>query len=311
MKRLYRNLFGIIVLVVLLLIGIDFMSMRGYTRDIIADLTDSTEYLQNNGPEFVNPIIRKAQKEDGTTKLLVGDSVCYQLFNGLQEFNPDFSILPSNGALTMTGQYALAKEYLDHHPDATDIYLIILPESIGRTFDTKWGYQYAVVPFVETDTISNYDENTIRIINDTYGELFTRKTVATAVERSGINRKLYLNYMRGRTEGYVLSDDFELSDQYLTKLLNLCNERDVNLHFYPCPVIEGKKDYVSRLSTQYPKTQTYLVNPDYFDMIYYYPDELSGDGSHISTQYLQEVTVEYVIRKMLDGEPILDSLKFN
>ena len=116
MKRLYCNLFGIIALVVLICVGIDLLSMRGYTRDLIARLTDSEEYFENNGPEIINPIIRKAQIEDGTTVLILGDSVAHQIFDGLSDANEDVAILPSNAAVTMAGQYVIAKEYLDHHP---------------------------------------------------------------------------------------------------------------------------------------------------------------------------------------------------
>ena len=130
MRKLYCNLAGLILLIVVIVIGIDVLSLRGYTRELIAQLTDSGDYFANNGPEFINPIIRKARKDDGTTKLLLGDSFAYQVFYHLEEYNPDFSFLTSNGAVTMAGQYSIAKEYLENHPDATDVYLLVLPESI-------------------------------------------------------------------------------------------------------------------------------------------------------------------------------------
>lgn len=311
MGKIYRNLFCIITIVLILCVGIDFLSTRGYAREIIAQLTDSDDYFANNGPEFINPIIRQAQKDDGTTKLLLGDSFTYQTFIHLKDYNPDISFLMSNGAVTIAGQYVIAKEYLDNHPEATDVYLLVLPESIGRTFDTKWGYQYAVLPFIETHTLADFNEETVQIMKDTYGELFMNETIATLVDKSGINRKLYLNYMREKTDGYKLSYYYELSDIYLTKLIDLCNSKNVNLYFYPCPVSEAKRDEVTTYEASYEESDTYKINPDYFDMIYYYPAEWSEDNTHLEYEYRAPEYVDAILMKLLEGCPLLEVLKFS
>ena len=310
MKRLYSNLFGIIILVVLLCIGLDILSMRGYTRDIIAGLTDSDEYFVNNGPEMINPIIRDAQREDGTTTLVLGDSVAHQLFDDLDELNSDISILPSNAGVTMAGQYVIAKEYMEHHPEATDIYLFVLPEYLGRTFDTQWGYQYAVLPFIETDTLGDFDDNTIRIMKDTYGSLFMNKKIATAVDRSGINRKLYLNYIREQGNGYDPADYYELADQYLVKLNDLCSEKSVEFHLISCPVSETKKEQVAVYDEGYRDSETYKIFPKYFDDVLFYPAECFGDDTHFSEQYKNREYLNSVIVDMLDGTELLNMLQF-
>ena len=310
-EKTYKNIICISFIVFVLFIGIDFLSTRGYTRELIAVLTDSDEYFANNGPDFINPIIYQAQKDDGTTKLLLGDSFAYQVFMHLKDYNPDISFLASNGAVTMAGQYIIAKEYLDNHPDATDVYLLLLPESIGRTFDTKWGYQYAVLPFVETETLTEYDEDTLEILEKTYGKIFLNKYIATLIDKSGINRKLYLNYMRGKTEGYILSDYYELSDKYLVKLSELCKDKGVNLYFYPCPVSEAKRDAVEIYAETFESTLTYNINPAYYNMIYYYPAEWSGDNTHLEYEYREAEYVDPMLRELLSGTSLLDELNFN
>ena len=309
MKRLYCNLFGMIALVVLICVGIDLLSMRGYTRDLIARLTDSEEYFENNGPEIINPIIRKAQIEDGTTVLILGDSVAHQIFDGLSDANEDVAILPSNAAVTIAGQYVIAKEYLDHHPDATDIYLCVLPESLGRTFDTQWGYQYAVLPFIETDTLDDFDDNTIQIMNDTYGGLFMNKRIATAVDSSGINRKLYLNYIREQGDGYTPEDFYELSDQYLVKLADLCKESGVKFHLIPCPVSEAKREQVAEYEADYEDSKTAQVFPAFYRKVIYYPEEYFGDEIHFSEQYRSRKFLNSVIVDMIDDTELLKMLR--
>lgn len=309
-KRLYKNLFGIIAIVIVSILSLDLLSLRGYTRELIAQLTDSDDYFANNGPDFINPLIRQAQKDDGTTALILGDSFAYQVFIHLKDYNPEISFLMSNGAVTMAGQYVIAKEYLDNHPEATDVYLLVLPESIGRTFDTKWGYQYAVLPFIETHTLADFNEETVQIMKDTYGELFMNETIATLVDKSGINRKLYLNYMREKTDGYKLSYYYELSDIYLMKLIDLCNSKNVNLYFYPCPVSEAKRDEVTTYEASYEESETYKINPDYFDMIYYYPAEWSEDNTHLEYEYRSPEYVDTILMELLKGSPLLEALKF-
>ena len=311
MKKFYRNLFFLVLIVAVIFAALDFLSTRGYTREIFAKLTDSEEYFVNNGPDTVNPIIRKVQKEDGTKVLILGDSVASQLFNDLSDNNPDILILPGNAGVTIAGQYVIAKEYLEHHPDATDIYLFVLPESLGRTFDTKWGYQYAVLPFVETDTLGDFDDNTVQIMEKTYGSLFLNKTVATLVDQSGINRKLYLNYLRDRSEGYIPENYYEIADQYLVKLEMLCREKGVKLSLIPCPVSEVKREQIAALESDYKDTATYRIFPQYYHMISYYPAECFGDDTHFSKEYRSREYLDSVIIDMLDGTELLNMLKLS
>lgn len=100
----------------------------------------------------------------------------------------------------------------------TDVFLIVLPESLGRTFDTRCGYQYTVMPFVETDTLKDLDDNTLDIMEDTYGKAFLNRKIIKVLHLSAVNRKLYLNILADHTPGYVLSNHFEIADQYVVKI---------------------------------------------------------------------------------------------
>ena len=125
MKRFYVNGISFIMILFSVLVGFDLLSMHGSFRQLFSNWTDSASYLER-GPDEIKPYIVKAQFQDDSTKLIIGDSVCRQMFNGLQEYNSDFTIIGSNGAITMAGQYIMTKEYLDNHPNATDVFLIIL-----------------------------------------------------------------------------------------------------------------------------------------------------------------------------------------
>ena len=71
---------------------IDYLSMQDETRDLFAKWTNSENYITENvGPGEIRPYLESAVCQDGTTKLIIGDSVCRQMFNRLQESNPEFT----------------------------------------------------------------------------------------------------------------------------------------------------------------------------------------------------------------------------
>ena len=309
MKRFYVKGISFIMILFSVLVGFDLLSMHGSFRQLFSNWTDSASYLER-GPDEIKPYIVKAQFQDDSTKLIIGDSVCRQMFNGLQEYNSDFTIIGSNGAITMAGQYIMTKEYLDNHPNATDVFLIILPQSLGRTFDTKWGYQYAVMPFVETNTINDLDDSTLKIMDGTYGKVFLNKKVVNALYLSAVNRKIYLNYISNRTDGYILSNHFELSDQYVVKMAELCESKGVDFYMYPCPVCEIKKESVDSIKDEFMESQTYNINPQFISMIQYYPTGQATDGTHFSGDYANQDVLNEKIKQLYSSEVLLKYLKF-
>lgn len=310
MKKFYLNAVFFALVLALSLILVDFLSMYGATRTILAKLTDSEEYIsQNTGSDEIKPIIERAGYADGTTKLIIGDSVCRQIFSGLQNLNPDTAIRASNGGITAAGQYILAKEYLDAHPGATDVFLLMLPKSMGRSFDTNWGYQYVVMPFAETDTLKYLDRETIDCLGKTYGGIFLNPAIVQIIDRSGINRKLYLNLLKDYSEGYKLSNHFELADQYVYKIYEMCKERNVAFHLYPCPVSEANADNVNNLKEVFEKSKIHEINPEYLDMVIYYPAEQAEDGTHFSGKYANQENYTKYIREAYEGLELLDMVK--
>ncbi len=310
MKRLYINSIFFFILFAVIILLIERFSMAPDSRMVMAEWTDSVSYLTSDGTAEVLPYFEQARTADGTTVLIIGDSVCHQLFNGLQEYNDDMTIIGSNGAITMAGQYILTRLYLDAHPDAEDVYLFVLPECLERTFDTTFGYSYTVLPFVETDTMSLLDEDTRDIMADAYGSFFVEPRGAGLIYGSAVNRKLYLNMIRSLGPGYIQEYPLEIADRYVCKINDICMEHGVRFHLLPCPVSETKKAQVDALRELYECSPIYGISPNYINDVYYYQSEQSGDDTHLSGDYALREALNDKVRIIIAGTDLENSIDF-
>ena len=314
MKKFYTKLIVFVVVLLVLFLGFEYLSVSEDYRMFIAKITRSEEYItENTGADEIKPYIAKVQEKNEYTKLIIGDSVCHQMYNGLQEYNEDVCIVGSNAAITLAGQYILAEQFLENHENATDIYLILIPTAFRQSFDTTYGYQYTVMPFVETDTLQLLDTNTIEQMESVYGRLFMNKNIVWLIDRSAVNRKIYLNelqkWAKVEDEGVVSN----ASVQYIDKLKKLCDEKGVNLHLYPGPFADTEKmhDFVeNRFAEEYADTIIYQYYPDYVNQIRYYPEEQFGDGIHFGGAWANQEAYNEKIKEMYEGTELLEDLQF-
>ena len=68
-------------------------------------------------------------------------------------------------------------------------------DSLITDFDYQFGYQYVIMPFTETDTIQFLKEDTKKELYRKYGRIFCQKPVVKIIDKSPLNRKLYLNFL--------------------------------------------------------------------------------------------------------------------
>lgn len=308
MKKFLTKGFLFFTIILLLVAGILFLSTKEPARTVLAKWTNSEDFTDES--EML-PYFARAREQDGTTQLIIGDSICRQMFSGMEGYNPQTSILATNAALMITGQYLLAEEYLQNHPDTTDIYLIMHPLTMTRTFDNEWSYRNAVMTYVETDTLRFLDENTIEAMESVYGALFLQKNVVQLIEDSPICRKLYLSYVNANRENYVQSSSFEISDQYVKKLYDLCEENGVELHLYSSPVSEYYREQMTELAPEYEETWMYSQYPDYMNEIWYYPSEWAEDLSHFSGEYAERDKLNEAIKTAYAEKKILEEMNFD
>lgn len=285
MKKLYAKGILIFLCVSLICLGVLYLSAVDPFRDLITKLTGSENYKDKlNASHEVEVYIDKAVLKDGSTKLIIGDSVCNSLFGELADLNPDYSILCCNKGITMAGQYILAKDYLDTHENVTDLYLIMISNSLITGFDTDFGYQYAIMPFVKTDRLSYLDEETITQAKDLYLAPFVTKEMVYFVEESALMKKLYLNLLKQYKPTKLTLSYPDVTTRYVKKIYDLCQEKHVSMHFITSPLAdtEQRREVEETLQKEYQNSILYEMFPDYYAGYLYYPADWFGDGIHPS-----------------------------
>lgn len=306
MKKLLWKSILFFTIIGTLCAGIIFLSTKEAFRPGIARLTGSEEFLDES--EML-PYFERATQADKTTQLVIGDSVCRQMFSGLFGYNPEKSFLATNAALMMPGQYLLAREYLESHEETTDVYLVMHPLTLTRTFDLEWGYRYAAMTYVETGGIPWLEESTVDAMKGAYGAFFLREDVVRLAEASPVCRRLCLNYIHANGKPYEQSEPFEIADIYVKKLYELCQERGAVLHLYSSPVALYYREQVAELEASYEKTWMSDCFPRYLEDIWYYPSEWSEDLSHFSGEYAQRDKLNEVIEQAYGDTGLGQGLK--
>ena len=301
MKKLVIKLTILLFAVLGVLITLEVLSCSDDTKEAVARLTNSGDYLtQGSGTTEIAPVIDSVSEHDGATVLVLGDSIARQMFSGLSEEHPDIRIACANAAINISGQYMLASVFLDSHPEATDIWLYAHPLTLTRGYDLELGYGYAVMPFAIDGSLGYLDDRTLDEMRSVYGRLSMNPDVASFIDASPLNRKLFLSYIRMHNEPYVQENDYEIASRCIIRLKELCESRGVTFHFYSSPSTEYYRDKIEETRSDYELSDMYALYPDYLDSIYYFPNEWSGDMTHFSTEYANREVYDRVMDEAYD-----------
>ena len=307
MKKIGK--FIIYIIMSALIIALLFlMAGTNRFRIVAAYIANADEYTAQTATKEIMPCIEKVQTSDSYTKLVVGDSVCGQIFNGFQEYNEDFSLTGSNDAITIPGQYLLITEFLKSHPNATDVYLVTRSFS-GNGFQYEpWAYQYLVIPFSEAGLLQNLDDETLNDMGDIFGDIFMIPRVIEEVDQNPILSKIYINSLDGNSY-----DNNNLTIQYLKKLIDVCDSNGVTFHMVHAPVAMSAEAYVSserdNILNLISGTDLEAYVTAYYDSTIYYDDSVFSDGIHFNRELYNNDALAEVIRDMSDKIPELSTIK--
>ena len=232
-------------------------------------------------------VIEKAGHNSGRSAVILGDSVCKQLWPQETD-SPNLAHLSSTAGISPAGNYLLLEKYVKHNPQTKYAYYAMNPGSLGA--DLTYAYQYFVIPFVNDETIKLLDDDTTQMLYDTFGKLFVRnKYVKTFLLNNNLFMKQYLNHIKGRseaTEPHRLSRTAIIS---LTKMRELCRERNIKLSVIPLPIADKPENYGwDKFAQDVKDNGLDDILGDFVNKIRYYPEDWYRDGVHFKPKILNE-----------------------
>jgi len=297
MKRFIKKVGIIAVLLLIIGTGIILSSASAQYRNFWSVITNSDAYDDSPTKEIVPYILKAQQKNNEYTKLIIGDSVCHQIFNGFQNENEEYATIGSNQAITIVGQYLLAHEFVQNHSDTTDVYLIVTSLTGSGFSNAGYCYQYFVIPFSKENVIGTIDPITKEGLSNIFGVFYTNRYFIELIDHSNFCRKLYLNSLSNN--GYA---DVAQSYLYLKKLADLCNENGIEFHLLHAPMEESTKSAVEdEMNKEIEACQDRELLPylkAYYNSVTYYPDSFFKDGIHFKDEYSSKEQLIYYIHNM-------------
>ena len=233
-------------------------------------------------------VLRKASYNSGLPAVLLGDSVCNQLWPQ-RENSPNFAHLGSNQAITPAGTYLLLRKYLEHNPQTQDVFYVIIPGTLGNDLNLDFTYQYFVIPFVDHESIKLLDEETVQKLYSKFGKLFvTNKYVKTLLKNTNLFMKRYRDYLRSKPEKLYTNRLSPTAVIYLAKIRDLCTERKVKLHILPMALADVEKNHDLKDFMQDVKDYGFEdIMGRFADGIKYYPADWMFDGIHFKPEILE------------------------
>lgn len=316
MNKLIRKILCILLLSIGIISILATLSTIPALSSVMNMLTNSGNY-QDMGSEETLTLFNKSQSPNTTHKLILGDSVANQIYE--YRDNEEYSVLTGNYAMTFVWQYLFAKNYLETNPQTTDIYLCTTADGFEQSFDTTLSYSYVVIPLAKSNNLEVLDEKHHKLLTNIFGSVFINEKVASFIGNSGLNSKLYLNAIKNFYETFPTkkekvektdNPDFLLAETYIMKIYELCKEKNVNFHLLPNPKKDTSeiREYVKQLETKYLQSPLYSINPNYFDQIVFYPEDLFKDELHFKDEYLEKENKFEIIRKIQNSTGELQDL---
>jgi hypothetical protein len=172
--------------------------------------------------------IRRAETPSSRANVILGDSVCHQLLMGVDL--PDTLNLSCNQAISMCGQYLLAREAIAHDPALKQITLAYQPACFDNDLAQKFTFNYVVKPF--------YVRSELREGMDSL--------VIQRLDRRPVYRLILFPMFR-YTDLLASTDYSEptplsfvylspVSIDYLRKLADLCSAHQIHLRIVSTPI---------------------------------------------------------------------------
>ena len=231
----------------------------------------------------------KAEYNSGCSAVILGDSVCDQLWPH-RENSPEMAHLSCNHGITAAGTYLLLKKYLDHNPQTQDVFYAIRPQSLGTDLG-QYSYQFFVIPFVNSETIKMLDDETRQRIYEKFGRPFVdNKYLKGFLLNNNFFMTKYLErIMTSQDDAKYVHRLSHIAIIYLSKIHTLCSEHNIKLHVLPLPVPDTRENHDwADLEQEIKDNGLEDILGGFVSRIHYCPKDWYRDGVHFRIEILKQ-----------------------
>lgn len=234
-------------------------------------------------------VVEKARHNSGKTAVILGDSVCSQLWPRKKD-SANISHLSCNQAITTAGTYILLRKYLANNPQTETVYYIVRPQSLGNDMNLNYTYQYFVIPFMNDENADLIDDETRQKLYDKFGKFFVENSyVKSSLLNNNLFMAQYINHVKNKTEKKYIHRLSRTAVIYLPKIRELCREHNVKLKILPLPLPDTEENYGWEKFDDDVKEYGFDdILGDFTKKIHYCPEEWYSDGSHFKLEILEQ-----------------------
>ena len=233
-------------------------------------------------------VIEKAGHNSGKQAVILGDSVCYQLWPQNKD-SANISHLGCNQAITPAGTYILLKKYLANNPQTQEVYYIIRPQSLGNDMNLNFTYQYFIVPFINDENEILIDDETRQKLYDKFRKFFVENNfIKSFLLSNNFFMDKYIEYVKRNTEQKFFHRLSRTAVIYLPKIRRLCMENNIKLKILPIPVADISENHGwDKFDADVKEYGFGDILGGFTEKILYCPEEWYRDNVHFRQEVLE------------------------
>ena len=239
----------------------------------------------------VHQSIRKSKEKVVSKKILLGDSVAFQLFDN--QDNPYINSLACNRAISMAGHYFLLKNYMEAGNDVDTVFMICTPFSFKNNLNEIYTYHYFLKPFSKPAYRPFFTENLKQQLAKTPYHFLLNSQYILATDWAPSFEK------QEQKESFSFLSP--ISKDYLEKLKDLSLQYDFDCIFIPAPTRKSRQMEVQQLDPSelkglgFEKELTHFLNA-----VDYFSDDYFVDEDHLHRNHEADFALK-VYQKYLVG----------
>lgn len=251
----------------------------------------------------------EAEKNEGYTKLVLGDSVARQIFPPNQQSqHDDICFLATNQAIMPVGNYILLEQFIENNPQLKEVYYVARPNSLMSNISFQFTYSYFVTPMYEEPYVSYLDTEARECFEYMFGKTFIEKDYIKwlfgkypkLLDIYHNNRQAILQMPWKKTDSYFYKENMPFI--YIQHMKDACDAHQIAFHILSPPLPESFSFDFRQLQENLSLIGGNEMFYEYENSLLYLDDQEFKDGIHMNNRILDEIREEVQAKLLGDTQ---------